>query len=714
MLYGLFLFAGAVMSAPRIVAAALLACALVILVESRTVGQATPKTKVKPGAPLVAEPNDLPKAGAPLSGWALVQRPAALKNVRSWTIETKRHRWIMNSIAVSPEGKRLATSGYDGIVRIWDTETGNLERALVGHEGSVAGLAWSPDGKYLASAGYFNAHVWDTATGMTVRILRGKYGVSLVAWSPDGTKLLTGGGGSGQLALWDVAAGKRLVETEYGNPIGSIAFASTGDHVAATASRAGTYISDSNKLKTEKVFKDTLDADYAVAFSPDGKQMAAGSSKQTVIYDCESGAVVKKLKTPGFALTFTPKGGLLVAGTGYAVTPYSPGEFVAGKPLPGLATVLSLNAEGNALFGLYRDNVTYWDLEKLAVVRTINVADFTTLICGPSTSVVVPGTTTTLWDATTGKQIGPLDDHKGGVVAWAWGPTGKTLALAGLDNRIRIYEPSTAKLLRTLATPAAVSALAVSADGKVAASIATKKVVLWPAAGDQPSHTLEGFSKPAPVLAWTHDGQLLATAADKKITIWSAETGKPTKALEHPRPVHSVTWSTDGTRLLVGSSDDVALAAYQASTWKLLPALDKGTTIADVATQWSPDGAVLLGYRNSAIQQWNGKTGKVGTAFGSPGSATSIAFWMDGRTIAGGCVDRAARYWDAVNGKLRMTLVAERDQVFTIAADGNYRCPASIESELIAVVTTDKVQETLPLKEFAAKYGFKNAPGNVK
>lgn len=703
------------MSAPRVAAVAILAGALASLLESRTAGQATPKTKIKPGAPLVADPNDLPKAGMPLSGWALVQRPGALKNVRSWTIETKRHRWLMNSISVSPDGKRLATSGYDSIVRIWDTETGNFERALVGHEGQVAGMAWSPDGKYLASAGYYNTRVWDTVTGMPVRILRGKYGASLVAWSPDGTRLLTGGGGSGQLALWDVAAGKQLVETEYGNPIGSIAFASTGEHVATAASRAGTYISDSNKLKTEHVFKEMLDTDDAVAFSPDGKQMAAGSTKQTVIYNSETGAVIKKLTTPGFALTFTPKGGLLIAGTGYVVTPYSPDEFVAGKPLPGTASVLSLNAEGTALFGLYGNNVTYWDLDKSTIVRTINVSDFSTLICGPSASVVVPGITTTLWDATTGKQIGPLEQHKGGVVAWAWGPTGKTLALAAVDNKIRVYEPTNAKLLRTLTAPAAVNAIAVTADGKVAAAIATKKIVLWPATGDQPSQTLEGFSKPVPTLAWTRDGRLLATAVDKDITICSAETGKQVKSLEHPRPVHSLAWSIDSTRLLVGSSEEVALSAYQASTWKLQPALDKGTTaLACVAAQWSPDGAVLLGYRNSAIQQWNGKSGKVGTAFGSPGSAPSIAFWMDGRTIAGGCVDRCARYWDAVNGRPRMTLIAERDQVLTVAADGNYRCPDAIEGELIAVVMTDKVQESLTLKEFTTKYGFKNAPGNVK
>ena len=61
-----------------------------------------------------------------------------------------------------------------------------------------------------------------------------------------------------------------------------------------------------------------------------------------------------------------------------------------------------------------------------------------------------------------------------------------------------------------------------------------------------------------------------------------------------------------------------------------------------------------------------------------------------------------------------MTYIADKEQMLAIGADGNYRCPNPDESELIAVVQTDKGQETLTLKEFTAKHGFRNSPGAVK
>ncbi len=110
------------------------------------------------------------------------------------------------AVAFSPDGKILASGGYDGVIRLWEVETGKeLRNIEVGNR--VTGLAWAPDGKTLASAGSWrnpmqgnlpiadsNAIVlWDPQTGLAKKKLP-CHGTN-VAFSPDGRMILAGGQG---------------------------------------------------------------------------------------------------------------------------------------------------------------------------------------------------------------------------------------------------------------------------------------------------------------------------------------------------------------------------------------------------------------------------------------------------------------------------------------------------------------------------------------
>jgi WD40 repeat protein len=131
-------------------------------------------------------------------------------------------------LAYSADGRRLVTAGGDddlaGVVRLWDTDTGKEQKRPLppGRKAHVFGAAFSPDGGRLALAlGRRQAGtggevvVCDLSAGQERLTLRGFPGVALgVAWSPDGRRLLTaagdvpapGGGGRGELRLWDVDA----------------------------------------------------------------------------------------------------------------------------------------------------------------------------------------------------------------------------------------------------------------------------------------------------------------------------------------------------------------------------------------------------------------------------------------------------------------------------------------------------------------------------
>lgn len=97
------------------------------------------------------------------------------------------------AVAFSPDGALLATAGDDGRVRIWDTATWKETRALAGHDGTVRAVAFSPDGKRVASGSSdTTARVWEVATGAEVAVLTGHGGaVTGVAFAPDGKRLAT-------------------------------------------------------------------------------------------------------------------------------------------------------------------------------------------------------------------------------------------------------------------------------------------------------------------------------------------------------------------------------------------------------------------------------------------------------------------------------------------------------------------------------------------
>ena len=118
--------------------------------------------------------------------------------VRLWDVDTGEHlktlvghRAYLISLAFSQDGTTLASGSEDDDIRLWDVATGARLKTLVGHTTGVEGLAFSPNGNKIASASRDSTvRVWDVESGEALHILEGHWGnVLTVDFSPDGNTI---------------------------------------------------------------------------------------------------------------------------------------------------------------------------------------------------------------------------------------------------------------------------------------------------------------------------------------------------------------------------------------------------------------------------------------------------------------------------------------------------------------------------------------------
>jgi WD40 repeat protein len=473
------------------------------------------------------------------------------------------HRQRVTAVAFRPGGRELASAdgtwffrsprpAGPGAIRLWDVDTGQLLRALAGHTGPVAGLAWDPGGGRLASAGWDGAAlVFDADAGAQVLRLAGHADwVRAVAFSPDG-RLLATAGSDGALRLWDADSG-RPVQTLRGHTqaVTAVAFRPDGGEIA-TAGADGTLKFWDPAARPESVAVRPFSHEVnGLAFSLDGQDLlatgtapAAGGGDTLTVKALDPRTGAERAAHPLFAgirdrAAISPDSRLFACAEGRDLIHVfdATGRELWSRAVPGVQVRQVLFApDGRVVYAAGSHTEGAADPQQREAVRA--------------------------WAVDSGRDLSAaVGQSRGKHTRAAVRPDGRLLAV-GTDGTVTLWDPET--MTARVSFPAhdrAIEALAFRADGaRLATASRDLTAKVWDVTGvlagkAEPVLVLRGHVRNLTGVAWSPDGRRLATCAeDRTVRLWDATTGQEALMLraDAELPVR-VAWSPDGSSLAAG------------------------------------------------------------------------------------------------------------------------------------------------------------------
>jgi WD40 repeat protein len=187
----------------------------------------------------------------------------------------------VNTVALSPDEKTIASGGVDRVFRLWNAETRELVFTSPEQELPLTSISFSPDGELLAtSTGNWQkwqqpgeVKLWKAASGEELASLEGHATqVNVAVFSPDGRRLATGTGDS-LLHIWDVATRTQVVAANTGAGVRHIAWFPDGQRLALAQYPVGVVVWNLATSKKEAVFAGHDKLVNRVAVSSDGEKI---------------------------------------------------------------------------------------------------------------------------------------------------------------------------------------------------------------------------------------------------------------------------------------------------------------------------------------------------------------------------------------------------------------------------------------------------------